>query len=1291
MQNHHSHKSLLSCLPVVLSFFTALGAAEGAGRLQLVSATSTAPAGVQRPCPTCDEALGIEAFRQSVGGEAIAVIVELQDPPGVMSKMAAERAGRAMPFGELTAHGAGLLGKHRAFLASLPRHGVRALLREKNVRQIDGSIRHIGYHFTYLLNGFVAYVPREDIARLRALPEVRNVLEVERTRLLLDKAIDYSLGMQTNVAARRLAVYGATQELQPVGEPGHPEAPASTRLDGFEGQNINLAVIDSGVDWRHPMFGGIGQTTAQPRVSGQAESTNDNRKVIYYYALSSPGDPTDDFGHGTLVTSCAAGYAVDGNTPAILGYGTGQDGTGIGPTPGGVRLHGTAPQARVLAYKVCGPANACSGDIELAIEDAASPYTLVGDSVSGAITNTFVPKPVADVINLSLGSTDGNPAGSTSLFANNAALAGTIVVCSAGNAGPGPGTVGAPGAASLVIAAAASLDPGSLTTGDLLAGNQIPGETRTPLLAGPAPETGAPSDANLAQPGGRQTMILFPVAGGGAIPNGSLSAHYVFVDRRAGTNSAAVPPEVQNRIALVKGTGTFAQIANSIAPLSPAAILIITTTENATAVEVVEGVPTFTIGTNNGNYLIDLMLTGDPGDGNDNVDVPVGTISELPLRVASSASLSGFQPGMGGFSSRGPNDHGNARFRVIKPDVSAPGVSVLGAATPDGTSDETIGLANPSGYVQASGTSFASPITAGTMALVRQRVRDLGLDSINISALHYRSTRFDAVTIARALLMNSASNLRSGLGVPQGDGANSSTSINDIGAGHINVDGALHAKAIMVSPTLLLASPGEFVAPTDDPPGASEFDSQGNLRVLIPSASFGAVPVVGVAATISRTQQVVVRDIVGGAGAGTYDLAFQNNRKADLAGFQISFLSAAGLPANSVTVPPGGQGSFLVRVAANGNLIVADPTEFQWYITATHSASGEKLRMPFYYRAIAPTVPNITAPDQQAILADQPEQPPGNCASDMNSSYAMRWSYTAPAGGPLPVSFRCQEATRSSSVFFDNANEVLVASANSKWSGGADWSTQINPDSGSAAYYVPDTANQNVSLTMINSVVVPPGGATLSFLTSQDFEDGFDLGFVELSTDNGATFTTIATYVNNFVGTRVVDISPYAGQAVKIRFREVSDLLNGDQDPAPIGWYIEDIRITSDDFQTIATMGPGATSHPVQYRPNGNYLYRVAGLFATPLGPVAGPYSQTRCINLTVGVPLITQITVLPNQHAVLDCLGPAGASHRIQASGDLINWSTLDSRTAGPNGSFQFEDMNAPSLPLQFYRLVTP
>src|SRR5207249_2351018 len=203
---------------------------------------------------------------------------------------------------------------------SLPARGVRALLREHDARQVDGSLRRVEYQMTYLMNGFVAFIAREDLPRLRSLAEVRHVYEIRPMQYFLDKAIDYSLGTNASMAARRTAVYGSTLEWQPGGATGHPEAPETNRIDGFEGQNMIIALVDTGVDWRHPMFGGTGLTTPLPHVAGQPSSTNDNQKVIYYYSLSSPGNPSDDFGHGTLVSSCMAGYLVDGTTMPRAGY-----------------------------------------------------------------------------------------------------------------------------------------------------------------------------------------------------------------------------------------------------------------------------------------------------------------------------------------------------------------------------------------------------------------------------------------------------------------------------------------------------------------------------------------------------------------------------------------------------------------------------------------------------------------------------------------------------------------------------------------------------------------------------------------------------------------------------------------------------------------------------------------------------------------------------------------------------------------------------------------------------------
>ena len=109
------------------------------------------------------------------------------------------------------------------------------------------------------------------------------------------------------------------------------------------------------------MFGGTG-TLAHPRVAGQRRPSANKRSStitrsppVHITAIS-----------GTARTSPPAPPLRRGRLDAPpQGYGTGRamprmPGTGIGPTPQRVIF---APRAaRIMAYKVCGPANAFTGD-----------------------------------------------------------------------------------------------------------------------------------------------------------------------------------------------------------------------------------------------------------------------------------------------------------------------------------------------------------------------------------------------------------------------------------------------------------------------------------------------------------------------------------------------------------------------------------------------------------------------------------------------------------------------------------------------------------------------------------------------------------------------------------------------------------------------------------------------------------------------------------------------------------------------------------------------------------------
>src|SRR5688572_5514983 len=383
------------------------------------------------------EALGLTSFAKSTGEPLVGVLIEL-DAPAFTATSAKDLGGRTLEKAA-TDHHAKLARIQDDFIARANAAGVPLLLRTKTVPTGKGTMT-IAYRMSYLLDAIVAYVPESKLGALAALPGVRNVSQPARTRFFLDNSVNYLLGSQPTIPARRLAVYGATEELAPSGSNGN--GPAPTPVDGFEGQGMFLGIIDSGMNYEHPMLGGSGAGTPLPQ-RPPLTTTTANQKVRYWYNVGGAAS-LDDHGHGTHVSSTAGGYVVDANTPMIFPTGS----TPFGPPPGGVRMHGVAPQAQMMAWPVCNIAGSCAGDVEIAIEDAVSPVVLTGVGDGNAIPTPFA-KPVADVINMSLGG-GNDPAAPSSRVANNAVLAtGAVIVAAAGNDGPGESTTGAPCVATM--------------------------------------------------------------------------------------------------------------------------------------------------------------------------------------------------------------------------------------------------------------------------------------------------------------------------------------------------------------------------------------------------------------------------------------------------------------------------------------------------------------------------------------------------------------------------------------------------------------------------------------------------------------------------------------------------------------------------------------------------------------------------------------------------------------------------------------------------------------------------
>jgi subtilisin family serine protease/PKD repeat protein len=927
------------------------------------------------------------------------------------------------------------------------------------------------------------------------MPEVKKVHENRLFKPLLDVSVPYIRAPQ---------VYGAVKELTPFDD----------FREGFEGQGIHISIIDTGVEWQHPMFGG---DPTPPRLGIEPAMANRNQKIIYNLPLMD-SVVEDTVGHGTHVAATAAGY---------LAFANGKD--NLPNTADDIRMHGVAPQAKIMAYNVCSNALSNVGSltgaiggcfeevIAMAIEDSMSPFTVTG-----------FPKPVAHVINMSLGG-PGGPDGFSATAADNAVRLGATVVAAAGNDGPGPATSGAPCAGRLVTCVANSVDPAGSWSWDLI----NPASVNRLLPGAVSPASSLPLAAGL-----RNDIPVEPMGGSESPANGSIAQYYVYVS--GGETPASYPASVAGRIALVRTSlqSTFAQVANSAFTAGAVAVIMRTTVTNPTAVKVL--IPAMVMVPEQFDYLVSLMGAG--------AVPPSGTLSQHPLRINDSYR----ETMMATSSSRGPVEG----FGQIKPDLSGPGTNIL-AAVP---APSLLGVLAQGNYASISGTSMASPHVAGAAALVKQS---------------HPAWTGDMV---RTALMNTSTNLRNHLGIAKGDSNTAETTL-DQGAGLIDVQAAVNVKA-------LLGVTGDgLVIPT-----------------ILGSHSFGEVPSINSRSITTRTVSVTMQDVSGSG--GTYNLAVANNRGLDLPGVSVT------APA-SVSVPANGTATFDVTIRIDGSQLTnGNVSEIQWYVRAMRSGGGESLAMPFYLRATRTAPPPAT---MNAVSDDStPDQLNG---VDRDGHYNLSWTYAAE--GAVPCGWRVEEAPVSTSgtIWYDDAEELFVSGGNTRWAA-VNWTSR--PDLSSTRYGAVYIDQSTASLTMTSPVALPNGVIGLSFHSDEDIEPDFDFGFVDVSIDSGATWTTLATYTGLFLGERSVDLTAFAGNSALLRFRLVSDQLVST--PVHLGWTIDDIRIRAGaPFNTIAVV-PG-TSHAVSGKSDGVYAYRVIPLFDNcAVNPFAGTPSNIVQIEVRVEV-----------------------------------------------------------------------
>lgn len=423
------------------------------------------------------------------------------------------------------------------------------------------------------------------------------------------------------------------------------------------GQGIIIGVIDSGFWPENPSFGPLptprpDQAAIDAKWRGTCDPGTEapitcNNKVIgarWYnaggLADDHPGEfdsPRDFYGHGSHTASTAGGN--HGVTATIQG------------SVAGV-LSGMAPAARLSIYKVLYSNAAQTQSVGSSLDIVAAIDQAVADGV--------------DVINYSIGDNEDG-FGPIELSFFNAAAAGVFVASSAGNAGPGAGTV----------------DNGMPWLTTVAAGTHDRSSSKTVTLGNGASYTGIGVGGSLPS-----TPLIDAAAAGLPGSNPTFTAQCV------STPPQLDPAKVAGKVVLcVRGNNARVDKSAAVKAAGGVGMVLYNATPNTLNADY-HLVPSVHV-----NEVAGAAIKAYAATAGATASLSAPTVSQIQA------------PKVATFSSRGPAASNGGD--LLKPDIMAPGVDVVAATGP------------PSHYGNLwdtnSGTSMASPHIAGVAALLIQK------------------------------------------------------------------------------------------------------------------------------------------------------------------------------------------------------------------------------------------------------------------------------------------------------------------------------------------------------------------------------------------------------------------------------------------------------------------------------------------------------------------------------------------------------------------------------------------
>lgn len=206
------------------------------------------------------------------------------------------------------------------------------------------------------------------------------------------------------------------------------------------------------------------------------------------------------------------------------------------------------------------------------------------------------------------------------------------------------------------------------------------------------------------------------------------------------------------------------------------------------------------------------------------------------------------------------------------------------------------------------------------------------------------------------------------------------------------------------------------------------------------------------------------------------------------------------------------------------------------------------------------------------------------CGTISGSTITINEATIAP-GQTITCTF---QARLDGNNFSETVFEDQIENGTGNWTivnnqGAASWSTVTNnANSPSTSWFSPNTGQEDNTNFLILDEMMITANNLLSFWHDYDTENGWDGGFVEISTDGGNSWVDLdANFISNgytgvlgtnqntdingrmaFTGSSggyiqsLINLSPFAGQSAQIRF-----VFGEDDNTFVEGWYIDDVEI----------------------------------------------------------------------------------------------------------------------------------